>query len=79
MIFSLNRTRARKAQLWFTRDYGIWRSVKENGSWMTPELILSPLAGECSLDNNGTLYFVHHFYRNNTMLEADIYMALRKH
>ena len=65
-------------ELWFTRDYGIWRSIKENDSWLAPELILSPLAGECTLDIAGNIYFVHHFYRNDTMLEADIYVATRK-
>jgi hypothetical protein len=65
-------------ELWFTRDYGIWRSVKHNGVWQPAQLILSPLAGECSLDNNGNIYFVHHYYRNDTMLEADLYIATRK-
>jgi hypothetical protein len=65
-------------ELWFTRDYGIWRSLRENDSWREPELILSPLAGECTLDTTGNIYFVHHFYQNDTMIEADIYVATRK-
>ena len=65
-------------ELWFSRNYGIWRSMKANGEWQTPEQIVSPLAGEPSLDAAGNLYFVHHFYKNNLMLEADIYVAYKK-
>ena len=31
-----------------------------------------------SLDNDGNLYFTHHFFKDNKMIEADIYMAPRK-
>jgi len=30
------------------------------------------------LDSNGNIYFVHHFYKNGEMIEADIYVAYRK-
>jgi len=62
-------------ELWISKDYGLWRSKKVNGEWAEPELIVSPLAGEASLDNEGNLYFVHHFFRNDSMIEADIYVA----
>ncbi len=69
-------------ELWFTRTYqgtpAIFRSIKNNGSWGTPELIISQFAGECSLDNQGNIYFVHHFYENDVMIEADIYVARKK-
>ena len=70
-------------ELWFTRTYmgspAIYRSIKVSGNWSAPELILSQFAGEPTLDNNGNIYFVHHFYSNQTkMIEANIYVAYRK-
>ena len=70
-------------ELWFTRTYlgspAVFRSMKINGTWSEPELIVSQFAGEPTLDANGNLYFVHHFYSNESrMIEADIYVAHRK-
>lgn len=68
-------------ELWFLRmvngSPGIMRSEKENGSFAEPELIISSFAGEPSLDDEGNIYFVHHFYNNSVMIEADIYVAKR--
>jgi Tol biopolymer transport system component len=68
-------------ELWFTRTYmgtpGIFRSLWIDGSWSEPELIVSTFAGEPTLDQEGNLYFVHHFFENGTMIEADIYVAYR--
>ena len=60
-----------------------YRSVKEgDGSWSQPEEILSNFAGEPTLDDEGDLYFVHHFatfpggvYQP---IEADIYVACKR-
>jgi hypothetical protein len=70
-------------ELWFTRTYmgspAIYRSLKVDGTWQEPELILSQFAGESSMDNNGNIYFTHHFYNNQSqMIEADIYVAIKK-
>lgn len=65
-------------ELWFYRNYGLWRSTKANGAWNEPELVVSPLAGEPSVDSAGNLYFVHHFYKDGRMVEADIYVAYKK-
>ena len=69
-------------ELWFTRTYqgtpAIFKSEKTDGDWQEPEMIVSQFAGEPTLDQDGNLYFVHHFYRNNKMIEADIYIARRK-
>jgi hypothetical protein len=69
-------------ELWFLRFYlgtpAIFRSVKLNGEWGEPELIISQFAGEPSLDNDGNIYFVHHYYKDGVMLEADIYVAKKK-
>lgn len=69
-------------ELWFTRTHrgtpAIFRSVKIKGQWDEPELIVSQFAGEPTLDNAGNLYFVHHFYENNVMIEADLYVAYKK-
>lgn len=68
-------------ELWFTRTYlgspGIFRSIWSNGTWAEPELIVSSFAGEPTLDQEGNLYFVHHFFDNGAMIEADIYVAYR--
>lgn len=70
------------SELWFLRTHegspGVFRSQKSAGSWSEPELILSGFAGEPALDEAGNLYFVHHFYREGQMIEADIYVARKK-
>ena len=68
------------SELWFTRMVGapeLWRSKKVNGEWTTPQKMFGPFAGEASLDNEGNVYFTHHFYKDNVMLEADIYIAIK--
>lgn len=68
-------------ELWFTRTYlgtpAIYRSVFQGGTWLEPELIISRFAGEPSIDEFGNIYFVHHFFKDNAMIEADIYYAER--
>ena len=49
-----------------------------DGSWNGPELIVSQFAGEATLDNEGNLYFTHHFYKDAVMLDVDIYVAYKK-
>jgi hypothetical protein len=57
----------------------IYRSVKVNGAWSEPELIISQFAGEPSVDDDGNIYFVHHLYTaDSRMKEAEIYTAQRK-
>ncbi|HOK38716.1 MAG TPA: hypothetical protein P5538_03695 [Bacteroidales bacterium] len=51
---------------------------KINDQWQEPELIVSQFAGEPTLDDAGNLYFVHHYFENNIMIEADIYVAFKK-
>ena len=69
-------------ELWFTRFYmgapAIFRSYKLDDKWGEPELIISQFAGEPSLDNEGNLYFTHHYFKDGKMIEADIYVAYRK-
>jgi len=69
-------------QLWFTRSYqgtpAVYRSQRREEGWSKPELILSQFAGEPTLDPQGNIYFVHHFYREGEMIEADIYVAYKK-
>ena len=75
-------------ELWFTSDQSglgytgpaIFRSVKQtNGSWGAPEEIISNFAGECTLDADGNIYFVHHYFNQleGVIYEADIYVAYR--
>ena len=69
-------------ELWFTRIYlgspGIFRSRRLGDHWSAPELVVEQFAGEPTLDEQGNLYFVHHYYRDGTMLEADLYLAARR-
>jgi len=69
-------------ELWFNRWYlgspAVYRSIKVDDEWQEPELIISQFAGEPTLDNEGNIYFVHHFYEDGEMIEADIYVAYHK-
>jgi hypothetical protein len=69
-------------QLWFTRSYqgspAIFRSLRVAQGWGSPQLILSQFAGEPTLDPTGNIYFVHHYYEEGRMIEADIYVAYRQ-
>lgn len=69
-------------ELWFTRTYlgtpAIFRSVKSGDNFGPPELIISQFAGEPTLDEQGNVYFVHHYFENSVMIEADIYVAKKK-
>jgi hypothetical protein len=69
-------------ELWFNRFYlgspAIYRSRKIDNEWQEPELIISQFAGEPTLDDEGNIYFVHHYYKDSEMIEADIYVAMKK-
>ena len=69
-------------ELWFNRYYNgtpaVFRSKRVGGVWQAPDLIVSQFAGEPTLDWKGNLYFVHHYYKDGKMIEADIYVAYRK-
>jgi len=70
------------SELWITRWYmgtpGIFRSKLGGDAWSEPRLILGTFAGEPTLDTSGNLYFVHHYFEDGEMIEADIYVAYRK-
>jgi hypothetical protein len=69
------------SELWFTRAIGapeLYRSIKVNGEWTEPVKMFSIFSGESSMDNDGNIYFTHHFFKDDVMLEADIYVAKRK-
>jgi hypothetical protein len=69
-------------ELWFTRFYRgyptIFRSKRLDGVWQEPELILSRFAAEPTLDDEGNIYFAHHFFKDGKMIDADVYVAYRK-
>jgi hypothetical protein len=67
-----------ETELWISRDYALWRSKLVDGQWQTPVKMFGPLAGEASIDADGNVYFVHHYYDGEIMIEADIYVAYRK-
>ena len=66
-------------EFWFTRTYqgspAVFRSRWSETGWSAPELIVSPFAGEPTLDRLGNLYFVHHYLVDGEIREADIYLA----
>lgn len=68
-------------ELWFTRwsqgTPAIFRSTSVDGEWSQPELVVSSFASEPTITNDGDVYFVHHYFDNGTMVEADIYVAKR--
>ena len=59
-------------ELWFSRDYGIWRSRKVKGEWGEPEKMFWPLAGEPSIDRIGNVYFTHHFFKDVLQIPSSI-------
>lgn len=65
-------------ELWISKNYGLWRSEKVDGVWQVPVEIISTLAGEATIDRDGNVYFTHHYYENDIMIEADIYVAYKK-
>jgi hypothetical protein len=73
-------------ELWFTAPSGrgnpgpaVYRSLRQGAGWGTPVEIVSQFAAEPTLDAQGNLYFVHHYFRANmTMIESDIYVAYHK-
>ncbi len=74
-------------ELWFTSDHSglgytgpaIFRSIKQpNGIWGPPEEIISNFAGESTMDADGNIYFVHHYYEPPNLIEADIYVAYKQ-
>ena len=69
-------------ELWFTRTYqgspAIFRARRVEDTWGPPELIISQFAAEPSIDAQGNLYFIHHFFQDGLLIEADIYVAKKK-
>ncbi|NPV14154.1 hypothetical protein HPY86_04400 [candidate division WOR-3 bacterium] len=76
------------SELWFTGWNDslvgpcVYRCRKDTaGQWQRAEIIVGQFAGEPTLDDEGNLYFVHHFYsggESSHMIEADIYLCRRK-
>jgi hypothetical protein len=68
-------------ELWFTRALGapeLYRSIRVDGEWTEPVKMFSIFSGEASMDVFGNVYFTHHYYKDDQMLEADIFIAKKK-
>ncbi|MCJ7561839.1 MAG: hypothetical protein MUO84_02370 [Thermoplasmata archaeon] len=72
-------------ELWFTgdsREYpgpAVFRSLWNGSGWDAPEEIVTRFAGEPTLDEDGNLYFIHHYFDSAmNMIEADVYVAYKK-
>ncbi|HDP99050.1 MAG TPA: hypothetical protein ENN22_07705, partial [bacterium] len=73
-------------ELWFTspsrKGYtgpALFRAMLIDGNWTTPEEIISNFAGDPAVDDQGNVYFTHHFFdQQMKMIEADIYVAYKK-
>jgi len=63
---------------WHQGSPAVFKSVRRGVRWSAPELVVSQFAGEPTVDGRGNLYFVHHYFRDGKMVEADIYLARRK-
>lgn len=63
-----------------TPDYfgAIFRSQKIGDNWGPPVEVVSQLAGEPTVDPEGNVYFTHHYYVDDRMIEADIYVIRPK-
>jgi len=69
-------------ELWYTGMYqgtvAVYRSLKLNDAWQAPEVVISQFAGEPTMDKFGNIIFVHHYFMNNKMIEADLYVCYKK-
>ncbi|MCP4583152.1 MAG: hypothetical protein GY839_16210 [candidate division Zixibacteria bacterium] len=74
-------------ELWYTAESSlgypgpaVFRSFKiDEDTWGESEEIISSFAGEPTLDSQGNIYFVHHYFSDDMqMIEADIYIAYRR-
>ncbi len=73
-------------ELWYTGESklgytgpAIYRCIRDGDGWGEAEEIISNFAGECTIDEQGNIYFVHHYFTSPdlNMIEADIYVAYR--
>ena len=72
-------------ELWYTGPSklghpgpALYRAIKDGTGWGEAEEIVSSFAGECTMDAEGNLYFVHHYFDEDmNMIEADIYVAYK--
>ncbi|MCD4690005.1 hypothetical protein K8S17_00940 [bacterium] len=73
-------------ELWFTGNSGlgyhgpaVFRCIKQGADWGPAEEIISNYAGEPCLDDEGNIYFTHHFMdAGEEMIEADIYVCYKR-
>ena len=57
----------------------IFRSIKVDGVWQEPEVVISGFVGEPTLtEDKSKLYFVHIFRDGSKLLDADVYMTERE-
>lgn len=68
-------------ELWFSRSddggFSVYRALRQGPGWGPPERILTPLAGEPTLDRQGNLIFVHACVIDGVVVETDLYFAAR--
>lgn len=75
-------------ELWYTGTSklgypgpALFRCTRSGDSWSAATEVVSQFAGECTMDSEKNMYFVHHYFtqdpvtHNMTMIEADIYVA----
>ncbi len=66
-------------ELWYTEDVCIYRCMKGSTGWDEPELIVSGFVGDPAIDDEGNIYFTHHYFSEQMEhIEADIYVAYRR-
>jgi len=66
-------------ELWYGATGGIYRSIKNGTEWNDPELIISNFVGDPAIDDEGNIYFTHHYFTAEMdRIEADIYVCYKK-
>lgn len=66
-------------ELWYGANGGIYRSIKNGTDWNDPELIISNFVGDPAIDDEGNIYFTHHYFTAEMdHIEADIYVCYKK-
>jgi hypothetical protein len=71
------------SELWFTgtshlgyHGPAVFRSLRTGEGWGEPQEIISNYAAEPCLDDQGNIYFIHHFMTaEEEMIEADVYFC----
>ena len=67
------------SELWYSHNVNIYRAITKGSEWSNPELIVSNWVGDPAMDDQGNLYFTHHYFSMEMQrIEADIYVCYKR-